>query len=103
MTKTTDYINTVFEIPELTKIHGTPTYASLKKIRDQCVVNAAQVDSNLGGGNHGLTGLILQEVEYALVSPIPFVRPLHPGPFVIPAGPGVTNFHREVAQDNHKE
>lgn len=103
MTKNTDYINTVFEIPELTKIHGTPTYTSLKKIRDECVANAAQVDSNLGGGNHGLTGLILRDVEYALVSPIPFVRPVHPGPFVIPTGPGITNFHREVARDNHKE
>ena len=88
---------------ELTKIIDTPSYANLKKIRDECAVNAALVTSNLGGGAHGLLGLVLTATEYALVSPVPFVRPVHPGPFVIPAGPGVTNFQRELARDQHKD
>ena len=86
-----DYLKTYFEYPELTKIHDSPDFASLKKIKDELKSNAARVPTNLGGGAHGHLGLILTPAEYALISATPYVRPVHPGPLVLPAGPGATN------------
>ena len=103
MTKNIDDENTIFEHAELTKITGVPTYEALKQIKDECATNASLVESNLGGGAHGLSGLVFSATEYALLSAIPFVRPAAPGPLVLPAGPGVTNFQRELARDAHKE
>ena len=97
------YINNVFKYPELTKIVGQPTYVQLKKIKNECAANALQVHSNLGGGAHGLLGLVLTATEYALVSNTPFVRPVHPGPLTLPVGNNVTNLQQETAQDTHKE
>ena len=65
--------------------------------------NTSIITSNLGGGAHGHLGLVLTNAEYALVSAIPYVRPVHPGPLVLPAGAGVTNLQQEIARDQHKE
>ena len=59
--------------------------------------------SNLGGGTHGLLGLVLTGPEYALGSPILFVRPVHQGALVLPAGVGVTNLQREMVRDAHND
>ena len=40
----------------------------------------------IGGGSHGHLGLVLTPAEYAMISAVPYVRPLHPGPLIIPAG-----------------
>ena len=77
-----DYINSVFEFPTLTKIIGKPTYESLTTIKNQLKANAGKVQCELGGGAHGHLGLILSDAEYALVSPTPYIRPIHPGPNV---------------------
>ena len=73
-----DYIKTHFEYPELTKVHKSPTYDTLKKIKDELKTNASRVTSDLGGGGHGHLGLLLTPAEYALVSATPYVRPVHP-------------------------
>ena len=76
-----DYINSVFEYPVLSKITGRPTYSSLKIIKDELKANSGKVQCELGGGNNGHLGLVLSDVEYALVNPNdPYVRPAHPGP-----------------------
>ena len=98
-----DYLKTHFEYPELTKVHKNPTYATLKTIKDELKTNAARVTSDLGGGGNGHLGLVLTPAEYALVSAVPYNRPVHPGPLVLPAGPGVTNLQREIARDTHRE
>ena len=82
---TVDYKNSIFEYPVLTKITSRPIYSSLKKIKYELKANARKVQCELGGGNNGHLGLLLTDVEYALVSPIPYVRPAHPGA-VIPVG-----------------
>ena len=41
---------------------------------------------DLGGGVHGRLGLVLSPNEYAMISAISYVRPLHPGILAIPAG-----------------
>ena len=42
--------------------------------------------SNIGGGPHGHLGLVLTDVQYALISYTPFVYQAHPGPLIIPDG-----------------
>ena len=79
-----DYVDTYFEFPLLTKIHGEPTYDSLKTLKNELKSNATSVTSDLGGGGHGHLGIVLTPAEYAVISPIPYVRPVHPGPLVVP-------------------
>ena len=55
----------------------------------------------MGGGAHGHLGLVLTPGEYALVSPVPYVRHVHPGPLTIP--PAATQRAAAVLHDAHKE
>jgi hypothetical protein len=96
-----NYRETFFEFPELTKIHGKPTSESLYKLRNELKANAQSVYSNLSDGAHGHLALILSNAQYALLTDIPFERPIHPGALVIPAnttGPMAT-----VMKDEHHE
>ena len=96
-----DYVDTYFENPTLTKIHGEPTYDALKTMEDELKTNATGVTSDLGGGGHGHLGLVLNPIRYALISPVPYVRPVHPGPLVIP--PGTTQHESTRLRNEHKE
>ena len=97
------YINTYFEYLVLTKIHSAPNYYNLKTIKDKIRTNSTSVSSELGGGTNGNLGLISTNTEYVMVSEEPYVRPIHPGPFVLPTGVGITNFQREIARDQHNK
>ena len=79
-----DYATTYFEFPTVDKIHGEPSYNSIKTIKRQLKTNAQTVPSTLGAGNHGLLGLVLTPEEYARVSMVPFVEPARPRPLQIP-------------------
>ena len=81
-----DYVDTYFEFPSLTRIHGEPNYDSLKIVKDELRSNATSVTSDLGGGAYGHLGLVLTNVEYQVVSPTAYNRPNHPGPLIIPIG-----------------
>ena len=95
-----DY-TTYFEFPTLDKIHGEPTFATLLRMKKQLKANAISVTSDLGGGQFGHLGLVLTPQEYALLSPVPYARPAHPGALVIPAG---TAQHEAIRlRDEHKE
>ena len=77
---------TVFEYHALTKIHGEPDYASLKRLKEQLKANANKIISNLGGGNHGYLGLVLDNAEYnAIPGTVLFVAPGYPPVLAIPA------------------
>ena len=95
-----DYVNTSFQYPVLTKVHDTPTYELLKRIKDEMKANASNVQCDLGGGKHGHLGLVLTPVEYATVSATPYVRPVHPGPNPAAAG---TQWENQVNRDKHQE
>ena len=100
MTSPTDY-TTYFEYPVPTKIHGEPQFESIQTLKDQLKTNSQTVVSDLGGGAHGHLGLVLPADEYALVSPVPYVFPVHPGALHIPAG---TAQHEAIRlRDEHKE
>ena len=96
-----DYRNIFFEFPELDRITGEPNADSLIKLRKQLKSNASSVTSNLGGGLHGHLGLVLNPVEYALVTQVPFLAPVHPGPLVIAQGTSATM--ATAARDTHSE
>ena len=73
-----DY-TTYFTVKVLLKNHGEPDYIQLKNFCNPLKANASQVTRKLGGGSHGHLGLILTPEEYALVSPTPYICPVHPG------------------------
>ena len=54
-----DYKNTTFEYPELTRIIGELTTASLLTLIKEVRANASAVHSNLGGGEDRHLGLVL--------------------------------------------
>ena len=64
-TSNIDYVSTVFQYPVLTKIHDTPTFNLLKRIKDELKANAGNIQCDLGGGRHGHLGLVLNPTEYA--------------------------------------
>ena len=78
-----DYTSTFFLHHPLTSIHGEPDYESLKKLKKQLKANAKSVPSTLGGGNHGLLGLVLTSEEYVNVCSTPFIKPTRPAPLTI--------------------
>jgi hypothetical protein len=96
-----DYRNIFFEYPELDTISGEPNADSLIKLKKQLKSNASSVSSNLGDGLHGHLGLVLNPLDYALVSPVPFVAPVHPGSLVIPQG--TTTVMATALRDQHAE
>ena len=97
-----NYANTYFEFPELMKIHGAPNYPTLRIIKDEIKANAHSVVSNLGGGPHGHYGLVVDATEYAMVpGTIPYIRPVHPGPLIVP--PGTTQIMATGLRADHKE
>ena len=90
-----------FEIPVITKIHGEPTADSLILLLKELKANATSIYSNLGGGTHGHLFLVIPPEQFNLISNAPFVRPVHPGPLVIP--PGTTAAMTVTLKDIHTE
>ena len=80
-----DYKKLYFSHPILSKIHGEPTFSSLKILKQELKANASRVTSDLGGGTHGHLGLVLTPAEDQLVSVDVYTRPLHPGVLTIAA------------------
>jgi hypothetical protein len=74
-----------FPNPTITPIVGLPSYETIAELHLLLNQNAASVDSDLGGGQHGLLALTVSVAVYATISPIPFVAPINPGPHPIQA------------------
>ena len=96
-----DYVDTYFELPTLTKIHGEPTYFQLKELKNELKSNATSVTTDLGGGGHGHLGLVLTPAEYATISAVAYTRPVHPGPLIIP--PGTAQHEASRLREEHSE
>ena len=82
-----DDIRSSFPQPTVLTIEGEPTYESIKNLHDVLKSNAASVPSTLGGGAHGLLGLVLIPAVYQAVTGAVFTRPNNPGaaPVINPA------------------
>jgi hypothetical protein len=74
----TNYRETYFQHPSLTKITGDPTYTDLSRLEKEIKANGKSVHSTLGGGNQGHLGLLVcSATTYERISPgVPFVRPI---------------------------
>ena len=83
---TVDYAASNFKYKTPTPIFGAPTNKTLKRLKEELRANASSVESDLGGGNHGYLGLVLNNAEYVLVSPTAFLAPNYPQPLIIPNG-----------------
>jgi hypothetical protein len=81
-----NYSDNLFVKPDLSPILGPPDYESLYLLNTDLRANAVSVHSNLGGGAHGHLGLVMTAQQYQIVSPVPYLRPEHPGALTIPNG-----------------
>ena len=90
-----------FEFPNLTKIHGEPTFDSIKTLQNELKTNSQTVPSNLGGATHVHLELVLNHQQYALLSNVPFITPSHPGPLVIP--PETTEHMTNTLKEQNSE
>ena len=81
-----DYANTVFKYPTLTWIRGEPTSDDIRRLKNELRANAASVECNLGGGNHGYLGLVESDADYIEITGASFVTPIFPETLNIPAG-----------------
>jgi hypothetical protein len=70
--------------PNLTKIVGRPTFATIKLLKKELFANSKVIHSMRGGGNLGHIGLLLSAVDYAVISNTPYNAPVHPGPSTPP-------------------
>ena len=81
-----------------TKIQGEPTYDDLRQLREVLYHNAASVHSEQGGGLNGHLGMIMDDIDYATVTNIPWIdQPEPPAAVPIPAGatgPQIAEAHR---------
>eukprot|EP00957_Ditylum_brightwellii_P128612 9810687-Ditylum_brightwellii.AAC.1 len=81
MQQVTDYRNTYFEIPDLTKIYGEPTTGLLLTLNNKIKANTMTMPTTLGGGACGHLGLILGAVQYANIPGTTlYIKPPCPGP-----------------------
>ena len=86
MVSTVDKIVENFPYPTLTPIAGVPDYESLSELHMQANSNSSNIQSNLGGGNHGLLAIILEPAVLNTLTATSFVIPIKPGTAaVIPA------------------
>ena len=99
--RSANFMETHFNFPTLTPIRGEPTADTLIALRKQLKANAKTVPSNLGGGTLGHLGLVIPPARYGLLSNVPFARPTHPGPLVIP--PGTAQHAAATMRDLHQE
>ena len=57
----TENLNDSFPHPTMPKHNGMPTYETIQSVHQKLKANAASIQSELGGGAHGLLGLILSD------------------------------------------
>jgi hypothetical protein len=90
-----DDIRAGFVFTALDTIVGEPTYKSIELAHNQCIRNATTVDSQLGGGHHGHSGMVEFPDVYFLRTAFHFNRPNHPGD-TPPYLPGMETAAREA-------
>jgi hypothetical protein len=73
-----DYVSG-FPHPTIPKIQGLPTYETIVEVQRHLNMNAASIESTLGGGLLGYLALTVSPAMYATLSAQAFVAPLNPG------------------------
>jgi hypothetical protein len=76
-----------FPNPIFPKIYHDPTFEDIQVTARLLNANAIYIPSMAGGGAHGNLGIIMAQVEYATLSPSPWVEPYNPNAVpMIPPG-----------------
>ena len=101
MTGAVDYAASYFKYKTPTPIIGAPSNKTLKRLKQELRANASSVESDLGGGDHGYLGLVLDDVEYATVSNTAFAAPAYQAALSIPAN--ATQIQALSLREEHKE
>ena len=98
-----DYKKNWYEYPDLTRIIGEPTTATLITLHNEVKANAISVHCHLGGGEHGHLGLVCNPEAYATLVPgnTPYVRPANPGALQINGNE--TQFQIQQRDKEHRE
>ena len=78
MTSSVEKIVENFPYPTLTPIPGVPDYESLSELHTQSNSNSSSIQSNLGGGAHGLLTLSLEPAVLNTLTATQFVVPVKP-------------------------
>ena len=101
-TYTVDAITESFPNPSTPKIEGQPTFKTIKEVEKLLDTNAALVQSELGGGDHGYLGLTKSSEKHNTVTGHDFNAHANPG--ALPTFP-VNATQRQIDQANasHKE
>ena len=102
MTTVTQDYSHLFEVKTPTKIHGEPTFETLKNLLNELKINAQSITSPFGG-THGHLGLVLSASDYQLITLTPFNRPTDPGLFSIPANQNLTAQEISILQKSHED
>ena len=88
-----------FPFPIIAKQPGLPTYKTLAEVHLKLKANAASIPSEIGGGAHGLLGLILPPAPYTLLTNVPFTAPVNPGALpIIPDAATQYQISKQVQQ-----
>ena len=98
-----NYKNNQLEYPELTRIIGEPTTATLIVLLNEVRANASSVHMDLGGGQDGHLGLVCSPEVYQELVPNgePYIRPNNPGRLHLDLG--MTRYEIAHASDEHNE
>ena len=98
-----DYKNNLFEHPELTRIVGEPSTATLITLQAEVRDNAQSVQSDLGGGANGHLGLVCSDTTYQALVPdsTPYIRPENPGRLQMEND--MTQYQIAQVRDEHAE
>jgi hypothetical protein len=84
---TVEEIINQFPNPVLPKIDHEPTCKYIQVTTRLLNANTISIPSMAGGGAHGHLGIIMTQVEYATISPSPWVEPFSPNAVpIIPPG-----------------
>ena len=59
VSNTIDYASSYFKYKTPTPICSKPIHKSLKRLKLELKANASSVETDLGGGDHGYLGLVL--------------------------------------------
>jgi hypothetical protein len=82
-TPSVDTIRDGFPHPTIPHHTGTPTYAAINIVHKKLKANASSIPSELGGGTHGLLGLVLSAPAYINITGHVFIPPNNPGPTAV--------------------
>ena len=82
-----------FLTKSLMKIVRRPTYITIANLHEEISKNAVVIDSQAGGANHGLLGMVITSANYVAYSVTAFAMPAQP-----PLVPAITALNAQEAR-----